>query len=338
VDERRFSRLEAAVEQVDAGQCIELEALVRQVAARREGEIAVARKVQSIDNVRRCACCGHGDVVKHGLDNAGRQRFRCRKGADGGCGKTFNALTGTPFARMRMPEKWAGYARLMDGFLSLDKVVETGIGISRHTAWRWRHRMLAAQVALQSDKVSGVVETDETFFRTSYKGHRGWKRGAPPETRPARRRGGKALSAGMSGELVPVLTAVDRAGGIVEAVLRDRSCIVPALDGRIAEGSVVCSDGLKAYVAVAVKHGSEHRRIFPPRKDWLAKAVGEKPRRKGRLGLGRVNGHHERLKTFVNRELRGVSTKYLANYLGWMRAMRRPGFGPPVLIQQGLAA
>ena len=338
MDERRFSRLKSAVEQVDAEQCIELEALVRQVAARRQGEIAVARKVRSIDHARLCPRCGHGDVVKHGLDKAGCQRFHCHKGADGGCGKTFNALTGTPFARMRMQEKWAGYARLMEGFLSLDNVVATGIGISRHTAWRWRHRMLAAQAAIQSAQVEGVIEADETFFRSSYKGHRGWKNGAPPENRPPRYRGGKAMKPGLSGEQVPVLTAVDRAGGVVEAVLRDRTGIVPALDGRVGRGSVVCSDGLKVYVEVAVKNGSEHRRIEQPRKDWLAKAKGGKPRKPGRLGLGRVNAHHEQLKTFINRELRGVSTKYLSNYLGWARAMRRPGFGPPVFIEQALAA
>jgi hypothetical protein len=71
---------------------------------------------------------------------------------------------------------------------------------------------------------------------------------------------------------------------------------------------------------------------MPPGKDWLTKAVGGKPRREG-LGLGRVNGHHERLRTFINRQLRGVGTKYLSNYLEWADAMRRPGFARPVLLQ-----
>ena len=180
--------------------------------------------------------------------------------------------------------------------------------------------MLAAQVAIQSSKVEGVVEADETFFRTSYKGTLAWKHGAPPENRPPRYRGGPALKPGLSGEQVPVLTAVDRAGGVVEAVLRDRSGIVAALDGRVGEGSVLCSDGLKAYVQVAVKHGSEHRCISPPKKTWLSKILGGKPRQKDRLGLGRVNAHHERLKTFINREARGVSTLWLPNYLAWARA------------------
>lgn len=129
-----FERLKAEVVQVTADQCIELEALVRDVAARRMGEVAVARRAQALDEARRCPHCGHTDVVKHGYGKAKHQRFRCRKGKDGGCGKTFNVLTGTPFARMKKPELWARYARLMDGFMSLDKIIETGIDISRHTA------------------------------------------------------------------------------------------------------------------------------------------------------------------------------------------------------------
>ena len=58
----------------------------------------------------------------------------------------------------------------------------------------------------------------------------------------------------------------------------------------------------------------------------MRKAVGGKPRKPGRMGLGHVNAHHERLKTFVNRKCRGVSTHNLPAYLGWTRALRRPGF------------
>lgn len=55
------------------------------------------------------------------------------------------------------------------------------------------------------------------------------------------------------------------------------------------------------------------------------KTIAGWPRRPGRLGLGRVDAHHERVdspsralarKTFVNRGARGVSTRYLPLYLG----------------------
>jgi transposase-like protein len=336
MDGRRFDKLKKSVARdLSPEQCIALESLVKQVASRHLCDITVARKVKAIDETRCCPRCKNTDVVKHGFDKAGRQRFRCRSM---GCSKTFNALTQTPFSRMRMPEKWVAYANLMRGFMSLDEIVKTGIGITRHTAWRWRHRFLQVQSGLQSDEVKGVIEADETFFRTSFKGHRGWKRKAPPENRPPRYRGGPALTAGLSGEQVPVLTALDQSGGVVEAILKDRSSIVLALKNRVARGSVLCSDGLKAYAEVAVVHGSEHRRIDVPKHTKASKAQGQKPRQKGRLTLGHVNAHHERLKTFVNRQFRGVSTRYLANYLGWMRAMRRPGFKPPVFLEQALAA
>ena len=94
---------------------------------------------------------------------------------------------------------------------------------------------------------------------------------------------------------------------------------------------------MRAYVNAAVKAGSEHRRIMAPKKTWLTRAMGGKPRRPGRLGLGHVNAHHERTKAFVNRQVRGVSTRHLPLYLGWLRALRRPGFSPEALIDEALS-
>ena len=56
----------------------------------------------------------------------------------------------------------------------------------------------------------------------------------------------------------------------------------------------------------------------------MKKAMGHPPRQKGALGLGRVNGHHERMKTLINRVLRCVSTKYLPDYLAMLRLVCRP--------------
>ncbi len=61
------------------------------------------------------------------------------------------------------------------------------------------------------------------------------------------------------------------------------------------------------------------------------------PRQEGKLGLGRVNAHHGRLKLFINGRCRGVATKYLGNYLGWHRAMRRDGFEGKVFLDRALA-
>src|SRR5271157_5247772 len=172
MDHARFETLKreiAAHATVD--QLIDLEAQTARLLSERVSEALVARR-----------------AVEVGRDRAGRQRFRCLKTDDGkGCGRTFNALSGTAFARMRKPELWMRYAAELARGTSLTKIVDdVGLPINRHTAWRWRHRLLAALEPPKPERLGGIVEVDETFFLRSFKGHRGWKRGAPPENRPPR--------------------------------------------------------------------------------------------------------------------------------------------------------
>lgn len=333
MDAERFEKLAERLErQLSTDQCLAMAERLRQRALGSLGEVVLQEKAKRADLHRKCPRCGHGDVVKHGRDGStGRQRFRCRKGEAGGCGRTFNPVTGSPVARLRKPARWLPMAQAMAQHRSVKRTADA-LGMAPGTVLRWRHRALPAQATRQAPQVRGVVEADETYFRDSFKGHRGWKRGDPPAPRMPRYRGASALRPGLSAEQVPVLTAVDRTGNVVERVLGSRAEIAPALDGRIEPGSVVCSDGEKAYAAAASKARSEHRRIDPPKKDWVKKAVGGKPRKPGRMGLGRVNAHHERLKTFVNRQARGVSTRFLPHYLGWHRALRRPGFSHTDLL------
>jgi hypothetical protein len=84
--------------------------------------------------------------------------------------------------------------------------------------------------------------------------------------------------------------------------------------------------------------GAEHHVFDPPEDDWLKKAMGHAPRQKGALGLGRVNGHHERMKTMINRVLRGVSTKYLPDHLAMLRLVCRPPSAPQETLQAAFGA
>ena len=336
MEQVRFERLKARVAVgLTAPQCLQLAAVLRQKAQSGMAEIIIDQGAKMVCEDRKCRLCGHTDVVLHGKDEKGRQRFRCRKSEGGGCGKTFNGITGTVLARMRQPDQWLNYAQTMPTHLSVAKTAER-LCVAHVTAHRWRLRLLSVQTVQEATTLKGVVEVDETFFRSSYKGSRGWKRGHPPENRRPRYRGGAAMKPGLSGEQIPVLTAVDRADGVMDRVLRSRAGIVAAIEGKIDKGSVLCSDGLVSYAEVASRAGSEHRRIEPPRKDWVTKAKGGKPRRPGALGLGHVNAHHQRLKQFINGQARGVSTKHLPAYLGWSRAVRRPGFNPVLLLTDTL--
>jgi transposase-like protein len=318
-------------------QLVDLEAQTARLLSERVSEALVARRSSEVAGTHKCPHCGSAKVVRHGRDRAGRQRFRCLKTDDGkGCGRTFNALTGTAFARMRKPELWTRYAAELARGTSLAKIVDdVGLPINRLTAWRWRHRLLAALEPGTPERLGGIVEVDETFFLRSFKGHRGWKRGQAPENRPPRYRGSGALLPGLSRQQVPILTGIDRNGCHVDAMLerRSRDQVIDNLGDVVEPGSVLCTDAFSAYEKLAERIGAEHRVFEPPKDDWLKKAVGHPPRRKGALGLGRVNAHHEAMKTLVNRRLRGVSTRYLPNYLVMLRLERRKTASPQDILQ-----
>ena len=123
------------------------------------------------------------------------------------------------------------------------------------TIFRWRHRFLRALQDVGGRRLDGIVEADESFFRRSFKGHRGWKRGMPPIARNPRYRGGPVHLRGLSHLLAPVETAVDRGGGEYNRVLNTRADVVHTLRTRIAPGRVLCSDGLAGYRRVAMEAG-----------------------------------------------------------------------------------
>ena len=304
-----------------AEQWVRIERLARATAASEALEALIGEKAVDLTASRRCPHRGAGGVVKHGLDDTGQRRFRCRPPL--GRGRTFNALTGTPLARMRKPEVWLAYAEALGERRSLDWIHEH-LGIARLTAWRWRHRLPTPLTTQPAPTLSGVVEADETYFLRSFKGHRGWKNGTPPEDRPPRYRGSGAVKRGLSSEPVPVVTALDRVGGLVEAVLEGRrdDAIVTVLRDAIAPGSLLRSDGHGAYPKLADETASERRTIEPVKPTPEQKASGLSWRRPGALTLGRGNGHHSVLKSAINGLFRGVSTRYPPACLAWRRARR----------------
>src|SRR5918998_3350240 len=252
LEARRLSHLESAIRAASGEQIITIERLVAEAASMRVAEVALARRTEATRAERRCPHCRTGDAHLHGKDKNNRQRFRCRTAV---CRRSFNILTGTPMARARKPEKWGQYLFHMTDHRSVRQIIAAGIGVNHTTVWRWRHRFLKAAAQDNAATLSGVIEADETFFVRSCKGHRGWVKGRPPEPRAARPRAWGASKRGLSGEQVPVLTALDNAGGVYEAILPSLAAIEAALDGRIAAGSVVCSDGTAAYVKAAATAG-----------------------------------------------------------------------------------
>ena len=99
---------------------------------------------------RTCPHCCSPQLVKNGSAN-GLQRFKCRQ-----CARTFNALTGTPLARLHLRDKWMGQAQVLSEGLSLNQVA-LRLGVAQSTAFRWRHRFLACPSNQQARQLVWVL-------------------------------------------------------------------------------------------------------------------------------------------------------------------------------------
>ena len=124
------------------------------------------------------------------------------------------------------------------------------------TAFRWRHRFLAALNQDKPARLNGIVEADETFILESFKGKRGGLK------RAARKRGGKAAKRGLSAEQIPVMVARDRSGATVDAMLPalDARSIGRALGDVLASPAQLCCDGGSAIKAFARRAGLTSQR------------------------------------------------------------------------------
>lgn len=251
-----------------------------------------------------CPHCGAFEIAPWGWAHELR-RYRC---AD--CRRTFNAATKTPMARLRKREGWMTQAQALIDGVSLAKAAER-CGVHPTTAFRWRHRFLAAPALDKPMTLKGIVEADETFILESFKGRRS------DLPRPARRRGGRGKHPGLFFENIPVLVARDREGATIDAVLPEDTavCVAAGLKDAVTSANQLVCDGGMAIRAFA------RRRRIPVH---IVPSPGKPDAVTPDMHLNNVNAYHSRLKEWLRR-FHGVATKNLPNYLGWRRAIEAWG-------------
>jgi transposase-like protein len=298
--DREMKRLLSLMSQLTFNQRMKLrDELFRQSAA-----AEVTQVIESQGNgLSQCPHCRSERVVRNGQAD-GLQRYKCR-----GCGKTFNALSGTPMARLRHKGKWLAQSQVLSEGLSVHAAAKR-LQVAPSTAFRWRHRFLAQAQAIKARVLMGIAEADETFVLRSNKGQHNI-------SRQARRRGSKSSTRGTSDDHVPVLVVRDRSGACTDFMLgrSDKVQLTAALAPVLAPDVVLCTDGSSAMAAAAHQIGVEHHALN----------MTSGTRTRGPWHIQNVNAYHGRLKAWMQR-FRGVATKYLASYLGWFRALDR--FGP----------
>jgi len=74
--------------------------------------------------------------------------------------------------------------------------------------------------------------------------------------------------------------------------------------GRLNNDSIICTDSHKSYIKFGIKYAKQHIRI----------ASGK--HKNGVYHISHVNALHSKLKKWLT-GFKGVSTKYLSNYLNW---------------------
>ncbi|WP_348683628.1 IS1595 family transposase [Acidovorax soli] len=272
---------------------------------------------QALPDLRDCPYC-HAratELAAWGWSR-GLRRYRCRA-----CQRTCNTLTATPLAHLRKADRWPAYCKaLIDGLPIRQAAVQCGI--SKNTAFLWRHRFLRAASEHQATHQGGIVEADETFFLQSCKGQRHLPRSA-------RKRGGVGATRGTGEDQIPVMVVRDRQGHTADFQLDklDAAHVAGALTPLIDRDAVLCTDGAAVYAAFARTSGITHCVVHARKGQRI----------QGALHIQNVNAYHSRLKQWMSR-FHGVATRYLASYLGWRRMLERyqRAIDPACCLQEAL--
>jgi transposase-like protein len=251
-------------------------------------------------------CCGHCKSERIGTwgHAAGLRRYKCRE-----CGRTFNALTGTPLAHLHRRDAWLAYACALVDRDSL-RMAANRCSINLTTSFRWRHRFLKASMNARPQTLEGIVEADEMLFPFSYKGSRTLLGRAP-------RKRGAAQKSGSPGEYAAVLIVRDRHGQTTDVVMPDResATVKAVLRPVVAHDALLLSDATKVYGTFAREAGIEHVAVVTSDGRRVVEGV---------YHIRNVNDYVSRLKAWM-RSFNGVATKYLPSYLGWRRMIERDG-------------
>jgi transposase-like protein len=255
-----------------------------------------------------CPVCRSDRYHKHGRSD-GLQRYRCIA-----CSKTFNALSGTPLARLRHRAKWLDFTQSMLDSRSVRRAA-ADLGIHKNTSFRWRHRFLTLTRTDRPQCLHGIAEADEMYLLESEKGSRHLQR-AP------RKRGGVASTRGISGEQVCIVVARDRTGQTLDFLTgrgpvtahQLHECLLPVIDRDV----LLVTDGHAAYRSFARAAGISHQAVN------LRAGV----RVKGAVHVQNVNAYHARFRQWLA-PFHGVATRYLHNYLGWRWVLDAKRIGSP---------
>ncbi|MCW3807437.1 IS1595 family transposase [Plebeiibacterium marinum] len=311
---RTFHKLLLQVDRLNSDQFRRLKESLQSI----ELSNKVAANIETPFQELSCPHCKSQKKQRWGK-RSGLQRYRCKE-----CKRTYNSLTNTPLSRLRKKEQWLEYSSCLVSGISVRKAAMK-CNVHRNTSFRWRHRFLANAKSVAPEKLSGIIEADETYFLKSEKGNK-------KLNRKPRKRGGKASQRGLSKEQVCVLVCRDRQANTIDHIFENftGNNLKDYLKDKVSSDILFCSDGKSTYKKFIKEKGYRHGCLNLSKGIRIIKDI---------VHIQNVNAYHSRLKEWLYR-FHGVATKYLENYLSWFRELDEfaSDIRPEILLLRGKKA
>ena len=273
--------------------------VLKEAIEKRDSVKFVARLLNNSSQDICCPHCKSYKLQKWGVRND-MQRYKCKE-----CRRTFNALTGTPLAKLRKKGRWLSYAECLKNGLTI-RDAAARCGVHKNTSFRWRHRFLKNATCIKPDKLSGIVEINEKVFAWSDKGSKKLKRNA-------RKRGFKSSIQIPVKDKVFTLYCRDRSKNSYDKILSGFSANVLQREicGLITNDTLLCSQSKQVYIKYARQSKVRHGVLDLSSKEIVKKDI---------LHIQNVRSYIRKLEIWMER-FHGVATKYLNNYLSWFREL-----------------
>jgi len=258
---------------------------------------------QSIENPSKCPHCDSENFIKHSKYKS-VQRFKCKS-----CNRTFLPTTGTLVHNIKKKDKFSEYSDFLknEGLKSIAYMSEK-IGISIPTAFDWRHRILSS-IPKKKEKFEGQTQMDDLWFLYSQKGRKGLKY--------SRKRGGSKRQ-GDNDFQVKIIAASDKKQVEMKVARIGRiskNDIIQTVGDKFQKNEQIVTDGHRSYNSFAKAQNLKHISFIA--KEHKAK-TGE--------NIQYINNLAGRFRNFVNRNMRGVSTKFLQLYSSYFAYIQNNKF------------